>query len=137
MREQHNLSASVEHTLSSSLARSVLVETSAHNATHVTRDTHLCQIISGVVQPIFQVLVPGFSEKWFDLRQRTTATMLMSVGMYPHAPESVFRLLMHIIIANPIGSALGQLISPLVGTARSSVRPLWCHEGPTDRPAGA
>ncbi|KZT69101.1 MFS general substrate transporter [Daedalea quercina L-15889] len=60
------------------------------------------QIISGVVQPIFQVLAPGYSEKWFDLRQRTTATMLMAV-------------------ANPIGSALGQLISPLVGTPRDSI----------------
>ncbi|TFY50475.1 hypothetical protein EVJ58_g11035 [Rhodofomes roseus] len=39
------------------------------------------QILSGVVQPIFQVLIPGYSEKWFDLRQRTTATMLMSIGM--------------------------------------------------------
>ena len=32
--------------------------------------------------PTFQVLVPGYSEKWFDLRQRTTATMLMSVGAH-------------------------------------------------------
>ncbi|EPS96236.1 hypothetical protein FOMPIDRAFT_58415 [Fomitopsis schrenkii] len=54
------------------------------------------QILSGVAQPIFQVLIPGYSEKWFNLRQRTTATMLMS-------------------ISNPIGVAIGQLISPLVG----------------------
>ena len=37
------------------------------------------QILSGVAQPVFQVLIPGYSEKWFDLRQRTTATMLMSI----------------------------------------------------------
>ncbi|EED83514.1 predicted protein, partial [Postia placenta Mad-698-R] len=60
------------------------------------------QIIAGITQPIFQVLIPGYSEKWFDLRGRTTATMLMS-------------------IANPIGNALGQLISPLVGTPRESI----------------
>lgn len=39
----------------------------------------LAQILSGVAQPIFQVLIPGYSEKWFNLRQRTTATMLMSI----------------------------------------------------------
>ncbi|KAH9837800.1 major facilitator superfamily domain-containing protein [Rhodofomes roseus] len=60
------------------------------------------QILSGVVQPIFQVLIPGYSEKWFDLRQRTTATMLMS-------------------IANPIGVAIGQLISPLVGSPKAGL----------------
>lgn len=38
------------------------------------------QIIAGITQPIFQVLIPGYSEKWFDLRGRTTATMLMSIG---------------------------------------------------------
>lgn len=41
------------------------------------------QILSGVAQPIFQVLIPGYSEKWFNLRQRTTATMLMSICASP------------------------------------------------------
>ncbi|EPS98253.1 hypothetical protein FOMPIDRAFT_1031576 [Fomitopsis schrenkii] len=62
----------------------------------------IAQLCSGFIVPIFQVLIPGYSEKWFDLRQRTTATMLMSV-------------------ANPIGSALGQLISPLIGSPRQSL----------------
>ena len=39
--------------------------------------------MSGVTQPIFQVLIPGYSEKWFNLRQRTTATMLMSICASP------------------------------------------------------
>ncbi|CCM01685.1 uncharacterized protein FIBRA_03749 [Fibroporia radiculosa] len=64
------------------------------------------QLLSGIAQPIFQVLVPGYSEKWFDLKSRTTATMLMSIGERP---------------SNPIGTGLGQLISPLVGTTRQSI----------------
>ncbi|GBE87090.1 predicted protein [Sparassis crispa] len=60
------------------------------------------QIIAGVAQPVFQVLIPSYSEKWFDLKGRTTATMLIS-------------------IANPIGNAVGQLISPLVGNPSQSI----------------
>ncbi|PCH42994.1 MFS general substrate transporter [Wolfiporia cocos MD-104 SS10] len=60
------------------------------------------QIIAGTTQPLFQVLVPGYSERWFGLQGRTTATMVMS-------------------IANPVGNAIGQLISPLVGTPKESV----------------
>ncbi|KAL4073952.1 major facilitator superfamily domain-containing protein [Scleroderma citrinum] len=62
----------------------------------------LGQFISGLAQPVFQVLGPMYSERWFDLNGRTTATMLIA-------------------IANPIGSALGQLLSPLVGTTRQSI----------------
>lgn len=43
---------------------------------------------------------------------------------------------MRIIIANPIGSALGQLISPLVGTSRDSVRPFRRQWRPTNFHAG-
>ncbi|KAF8514456.1 MFS general substrate transporter [Hysterangium stoloniferum] len=60
------------------------------------------QILVGVAQPIFQVLGPKYSEVWFDLKGRTTATMIIA-------------------IANPIGGAIGQLISPLVGTPRMSI----------------
>ncbi|OBZ74517.1 Major facilitator superfamily domain-containing protein 7 [Grifola frondosa] len=60
------------------------------------------QLLAGMSQPIFQVLVPSYSEKWFDLKGRTTATMIMG-------------------ISNPIGNALGQLISPLVGSPRQSI----------------
>ncbi|KAH7913496.1 major facilitator superfamily domain-containing protein, partial [Hygrophoropsis aurantiaca] len=62
----------------------------------------LGQMFSAVAQPIFQVLGPMYSEKWFDLRGRTTATMIIAV-------------------ANPVGGALGQLLSPVVGTSRQSV----------------
>ncbi|KAH7921403.1 MFS general substrate transporter [Leucogyrophana mollusca] len=62
----------------------------------------LGQMFAAVAQPIFQVLGPKYSETWFDLRGRTTATMIIAV-------------------ANPIGGALGQLLSPLVGTSRQSV----------------
>ncbi|KIJ67994.1 hypothetical protein HYDPIDRAFT_107555 [Hydnomerulius pinastri MD-312] len=60
------------------------------------------QFFSAIAQPVFQVLGPKYSEKWFDLKGRTTATMVIA-------------------IANPIGAALGQLLSPVVGTARQSV----------------
>ncbi|KAG0707352.1 major facilitator superfamily domain-containing protein, partial [Suillus ampliporus] len=60
------------------------------------------QFFSAISQPVFQVLGPKYSEMWFDLKGRTTATMVIAV-------------------ANPIGGAIGQLLSPLVGTARQSV----------------
>ncbi|KAI9569600.1 MFS general substrate transporter [Boletus coccyginus] len=60
------------------------------------------QIFAAVAQPVFQVLGPMYSERWFDLKGRTTATMLIA-------------------IANPIGGAIGQLLSPLVGSVRQSV----------------
>lgn len=60
------------------------------------------QLFGAISQPVFQVLAPMFSERWFDLKGRTTATMA-------------------IVIANPIGSALGQLLSPLMSTPRQSI----------------
>ncbi|KAI6157770.1 major facilitator superfamily domain-containing protein [Pisolithus tinctorius] len=60
------------------------------------------QFFGAISQPVFQVLAPMFSERWFDLRGRTTATMAIA-------------------IANPIGSALGQLLSPLMSTPRRSI----------------
>ncbi|KAG1858154.1 MFS general substrate transporter [Suillus subluteus] len=62
----------------------------------------LGQFFSAISQPIFQVLGPKYSETWFDLKGRTTATMVIA-------------------IANPVGGAIGQMISPLVGTARESI----------------
>ncbi|KAI0830125.1 MFS general substrate transporter [Trametes gibbosa] len=58
------------------------------------------QLLAGMAVPIFQIIVPSYSEKWFDLKGRTTATMIMG-------------------IANPVGNALGQLIPPLVSTRQS------------------
>ncbi|KAI0043663.1 MFS general substrate transporter [Auriscalpium vulgare] len=62
----------------------------------------LGQFFSAIAQPVYQVLAPKYSEVWFDLRGRTTATMIMS-------------------IANPIGGALGQLISPAFTDTRKSI----------------
>ncbi|KNZ75045.1 Major facilitator superfamily domain-containing protein 7, partial [Termitomyces sp. J132] len=53
------------------------------------------QLFAAIAQPIYQVLGPKYSETWFDLKGRTTATMIVA-------------------IANPIGGAVGQLVSPLV-----------------------
>ncbi|KAI8972584.1 major facilitator superfamily domain-containing protein [Trametes punicea] len=60
------------------------------------------QMLAGVAVPIFQIVVPSYSQKWFDLKGRTTATMIMGV-------------------ANPVGNALGQLIPPLVPPPRQSL----------------
>ncbi|KAG8816418.1 hypothetical protein FRC18_001009 [Serendipita sp. 400] len=62
----------------------------------------LGQIFAGFAQPVFQVLGPKFSETWFDLKARTTVTMIIAV-------------------ANPIGSAIGQLIPPFLDSPRSSL----------------
>ncbi|THU99971.1 MFS general substrate transporter [Dendrothele bispora CBS 962.96] len=62
----------------------------------------LGQVFASLAQPIYQVLGPKYSESWFDLKGRTTATMILA-------------------IANPVGSALGQLISPLVDTTKDSI----------------
>ncbi|CUA66766.1 Major facilitator superfamily domain-containing protein 7 [Mus musculus] [Rhizoctonia solani] len=60
------------------------------------------QIFTGFSQPWFQILGPKYSETWFDLRGRTTATMVIA-------------------IANPIGAALSQLIAPTFSKVRESV----------------
>ncbi|KAI6037950.1 hypothetical protein EDC04DRAFT_2066621 [Pisolithus marmoratus] len=60
------------------------------------------QVFGAISRPVFQVLAPMFSERWFDLRSRTTATMAIA-------------------IAGPVGSALSQFLSPLVSTVRQSV----------------
>ncbi|KAA1473990.1 MFS general substrate transporter [Dentipellis sp. KUC8613] len=62
----------------------------------------LGQVFVGTAQPVFQVLAPRYSEVWFDLKGRTTATMLIS-------------------IANPIGGAIGQLVSPIFDDTRKSI----------------
>uniref|UniRef100_A0A0W0F096 MFS general substrate transporter n=1 Tax=Moniliophthora roreri TaxID=221103 RepID=A0A0W0F096_MONRR len=60
------------------------------------------QVFAAIAQPLYQVLAPIYSEKWFDLKGRTTATMICSV-------------------ANPVGGAIAQLLSPLVGDTRQSI----------------
>jgi len=60
------------------------------------------QALSGISFPVYQILAPKYSERWFDVNSRTTATMIIS-------------------IASPIGGALGQLLSPLCSDTRTSL----------------
>lgn len=62
----------------------------------------IAQLFTGCGQPWFQILGPKYSETWFDLRGRTTATMVIA-------------------ISNPIGNALSQLIAPAFSTVRQSI----------------
>ncbi|KIK67132.1 hypothetical protein GYMLUDRAFT_217102 [Collybiopsis luxurians FD-317 M1] len=62
----------------------------------------LGQCVGSVAQSIYQVLGPKYSENWFDLKGRTTATMIIA-------------------ISNPVGGAIGQLLSPLAGSTRQSI----------------
>jgi len=62
----------------------------------------ISQLFGGIAQPIFQVLGPMYSERWFDLKGRTTATMLIAVS-------------------NPVGGAIGQILSPIPGNTRHSI----------------
>ena len=77
------------------------------------------KIFTAVAQPVFQVLGPMYSEKWFDLNGRTTATMLIAIGPYVSFPISPISFTL--CTANPIGGAIGQLLAPLVGTPGQSV----------------
>lgn len=60
------------------------------------------QFLAGLSQPFYQVLAPKYSETWFGLQGRVTATMLIS-------------------LMNPVGGALAQLLAPAVGSPRTSV----------------
>ncbi|KZS98469.1 MFS general substrate transporter [Sistotremastrum niveocremeum HHB9708] len=62
----------------------------------------LGQVLAGVSQPVFQVICPRFSEVWFDLRGRTTATMIVS-------------------LANPVGVAVAQILSPIFTSPKQSI----------------
>ncbi|CAL1697928.1 unnamed protein product [Somion occarium] len=62
----------------------------------------IAQILGGAAQPFFLILGPKYSETWFDLKGRMTATMVLSV-------------------ANPVGGALAQLISPIPGNTKTSI----------------
>ena len=84
------------------------------------------QLLAAAALPIFQVVVPSYSERWFDLKGRTTATMIMGLGMC-FSPPPLFHWraggkFLTICAANPVGNALGQLIPPLISTTRQSVR---------------
>lgn len=68
----------------------------------LTDGTNPDQIIAGIAQPIFQVIGPRYSELWFDLKGRGSATTILA-------------------ISNTIGAAVAQLVSPSVGGPRSAV----------------
>ncbi|KAF8756924.1 MFS general substrate transporter [Rhizoctonia solani] len=59
------------------------------------------QILLGIGQPWFLIIGPKYSEVWFDLKGRTTATMLVS-------------------ISNPIGTSFGQIVAPYCPSVRVS-----------------
>ncbi|KDQ15326.1 hypothetical protein BOTBODRAFT_108891 [Botryobasidium botryosum FD-172 SS1] len=62
----------------------------------------VAQLLAGLGQPWFQVLGPKYSEAWFDLGGRTTATAIIA-------------------IANPVGGAIGQVLSPATDGVRTSI----------------
>jgi hypothetical protein len=39
----------------------------------------VAQIVGGLAQPVFQVMGPMYSELWFDLKGRTTVTMVLAI----------------------------------------------------------
>jgi FLVCR family MFS transporter 7 len=41
------------------------------------------QALAAISQPVYQILAPKYSERWFDLKGRTTATMIISIGIDP------------------------------------------------------
>jgi len=61
----------------------------------------LGQMVACISQAMFITLCSKYSELWFDLKGRTTATMIVSV-------------------CNPVGTAVGQIISPSVGAPNKS-----------------
>ncbi|KAF9649531.1 MFS general substrate transporter [Thelephora ganbajun] len=60
------------------------------------------QLFASIPQAIFQVLPTKYSELWFDVRGRTTATMAMAIMI-------------------PIGSALAQVISPQLRDPKQAI----------------
>lgn len=55
-----------------------------------------------IAQPLFQIIGPQFSQTWFDVNGRMTATMLVAVS-------------------NPVGGAVAQFVSPVFPTVRRSI----------------
>ena len=62
----------------------------------------LSQVLIGIAQPSVQVIATRYSELWFDLGGRQTASMLLG-------------------IAQPVGGAIGSIIAPIPSTTRLSV----------------
>lgn len=49
-------------------------------ALDLLRLTFNIQFLGGFSQPFFQVISPKYSELWFDVKTRTTATMIIALG---------------------------------------------------------
>ena len=47
------------------------------------------QALSAISQPVYQILAPKYSERWFDLKGRTTATMIISIGLDPFSRNGI------------------------------------------------
>ncbi|KAM6488946.1 Major facilitator superfamily domain containing protein [Amanita muscaria] len=62
----------------------------------------LGQLTGAVAPPIFQIIGSKYSETWFDLEGRTTATMVTA-------------------IAGPVGYGVGQLLSPMFSSTRHAI----------------
>jgi len=41
------------------------------------------QFFASIAQPIYQVIGPKYSETWFNLNGRTTATMVIAICTFP------------------------------------------------------
>lgn len=47
---------------------------------HFCEHTFGMKFLAGISQPFFQILPAKYSETWFDLNGRTTATMIAAIG---------------------------------------------------------
>ena len=65
---------------------------------------------------------PKYSELWFDSKGRTTATMIIFLGTCLFPCKGTPTTDLSSFIANPIGGALGQVLSPVFSDTRKSVR---------------
>ena len=90
LRSPHHRSSASHNTLTSPMPHEYLTRV-------------ISKLLASIPQAIFQVIPAKYSELWFNLQGRTTATMVMAV-------------------MNPIGAGLAQLISPLAGGPKQSVR---------------
>lgn len=61
------------------------------------------QLLVGVTAPCFQVVGPRYAEVWFDLKGRATTTMIVA-------------------ISDPLGTALGSIIAPLLNDKHFGIR---------------
>jgi MFS transporter, FLVCR family, MFS-domain-containing protein 7 len=47
----------------------------------ITLPLFYSQFFASIAQPVFQIMGPIYSETWFDLKGRTTATMIVAIGI--------------------------------------------------------